>query len=306
MKILVTIPHYYNAATKGIYGSLNEAEKSRINAIRQTVTALHELCTFPAAYVEQEVSGEGEEKKIYRIFKPADTKLLCDLKIVFVTTAEDHLLDKLELPEGLFEHRIVNISDPQYLGFACHQVLLKEKGNYDYYCYMEDDLVIEDPFFFRKLSWFEKQFGTKYMLQPHRFMRGLKPVYKEYLDQEYKRYTEYWIDYADKPILQAEFLGSPLSFFPTRNPHTGCFFLTAAQYELMSSRYGYAVPNHQFAGPLESAASLDIIKTFDIYRVCFDYASFFALNHKGNRPFCGIPEVIDTTAFAALGYSLVD
>lgn len=297
MKVLITIPHYYKPRANGMYGSYSEAETDRIRVLERVVTAWYELFVYPAASVHQKVEGEGATKKIYALMKPADKPLHIDLTLVFVTTEQEHLLNKTNLDPKLYRHQQVKISDPRYLGFACHRVLASHRGEFDYYCFSEDDLIVHDLYFFRKLAWFEKTFGSGCLLQPNRYMTRLTPVFTEYLDFEYQNYTENWIDYTRQPMLETEYLAQPIKFFQTRNPHAGCFFLSATQYDMMCEREGYAQPNSQFAGPLESAASYDLMRTFDIYRAEYAQAAFLSIEHIGKRPGQGAPRVIDNTEF---------
>lgn len=292
MKALITLPHYYKPSTSGMYGSSLEAEADRIHVLERVISTWHEVFAYPAASVHQKVEGEGTAKKIYALMKPADKLLHIDVTLVFVTTEQEHLLDKVNLNANLYRHQRVKISDPGYLGFACHRILQEHRGEFDYYCYSEDDQIVHDAFFFRKLAWFESTFGSRCLLQPNRYMTGLEPVFKEYIDFEYQRYTDTWIDYGRQTTLHTEFLGQALNFFKTRNPHAGCFFLSAAQYEMMCERDGYALPNSQFAGPLESAATFDIMQTFDIYRPDFEQAAFLTVEHIGKRPGNSVERIV--------------
>jgi hypothetical protein len=67
------------------------------------------------------------------------------------------------------------------------------------------------------------------------------------------------------------------------NPHSGCFFLNAAQIEKWASSPGFLDGDCSFAGPLESAASLGVMKNFRIYKPAFPNAGFLEIRHMHNR-----------------------
>ncbi len=96
---------------------------------------------------------------------------------------------------------------------------------------MEDDMAIEDPFFFDKIAWFTETFGDGYMLQPNRYEpvvgRGRTKVYVdgpipdegvELIPRQYANET-----------LTATVFGRAITFEARRNPMAGCFFLNRAQ-----------------------------------------------------------------------------
>ncbi len=304
MRILITIPHYYKYDTKSLYGSGTQQAESRVQSFDKMLRAIRNLFNMPQAMLQQEFDEIVGPKLVYR---PANTAMNYEVDICVCTTGEDHLLRRLNLPRGYFTMVPVEISSPLYLGYACHQVLKRNLGKYDYYCFMEDDIVLQDSMFFQKLRWFENQFGTECLLQPHLYMTGLHKIFfKEYVDFEFMQYTEKWIDYSKQPHLESEYLGEPLGFFKTRNPHTACFFLSAKQYERMSSREDYAAPLADFSDPMASAASLDIIKTFQIYKSDFSRGAFFEIEHAGKAPSHAAKQVLDREAFAKVGFSFGD
>ena len=306
MRILITIPHFYKYNPNGMYGSGSEARESRVKVLREMLCALRNTFNMPHAYCRQELDQDDADTTPHIVYEPADSESIYDIDICLCTTEQDHLVEELDLPEGYFRWMVFSVSNPLFLGYTCHQVLKENRGKYDYYCYMEDDLIIQDMDFFRKLKWFEQTFGSECLLQPSRYMTHCRPFYKEYIDPEMKRYIKYWIDYDDerKNVLETNYLGESLHFIRTRNPHAGCFFLSAEQYEKMCQRDDYGKTEYRFCGPLECSASLDIIRTFAIYRVDYQRGNFFEIEHIGKKP----PRIPDTrfnrAAFSALGYTI--
>lgn len=298
MKVLITIPHYYKFRPNYVYGSSSETKESRVKALRNMLIALRENFSLPHSIGMQEYEDKDGVPP-YIVYRPVDLRHRLDIDICICTNEEDHLIKDLNLPDDFFQWKIFSLNDSRYLGFACHQVLLENKGRYDYYAFMEDDLVIHDLFFFQKLQWFEKMFGSDCLLQPYRYQREAAPFCKEYIDPRMAKYIEHFVDFSQKARweLQCEFLGQPLKFQLSRNPHAGCFFVSAEQYERMSSRPDYAKPTNAFCGPMESAASLDIIRSFWIYQPDYQQGSFFEIEHIGRKPDRMPDSVVDEEAF---------
>ena len=148
------------------------------------------------------------------------------LDIVVCTTRGRHLLPRLPLPSGSFLHQPTD-AEPLLLGFECHAALHERIGDYDYYCYLEDDLVVTDPWLFAKLSWFRDQVGPESVLLPNRFEVASGGVaWKAYLDGDLApEVTAPFQNRSDRPELRASFLGVDARFVRPLNPHSGCFFL---------------------------------------------------------------------------------
>lgn len=207
-----------------------------------------------------------------------------EIDIAICTTGEKHLVSHLGIPRQLYLHQPTG-AEPMKLGFASQRVLGANLGKYDWYCYLEDDLLITDPLFFSKLEWFVKKHGEETTLAPHRFERSLgQPVHKLYHDGSVRPdFTAAWQDVTDRQFLETEFLGSSLRFERWPNPHSGCFFLTARQMERWVAQPYFGDGDSSFAGPLESAASLGIIKTFRQYKPSPSHAGFLELEHLHPR-----------------------
>src|SRR5262249_26790048 len=85
--------------------------------------------------------------------------------VVVVTQEGAHLLSHLHYAGAISE--VVQVGgDPVLIPLACQDVLRARHGGYDYYCYLEDDIIIHDPTFFEKLAWFDQSFGPQALLQP--------------------------------------------------------------------------------------------------------------------------------------------
>jgi hypothetical protein len=225
---------------------------------------------------------------------PANASTEVQLHVLMCVSGKDHLLDALELPDGSFETRSV-CGDPLFLGYACHEVLRDRLGQYDYSAYMEDDLVLTDPWAFTKLRWFTQMVGEECLLQPNRFEladcrtdwqsvpRGRDACRKAYIDGDLPPdKTARYQDVSQNPVLNGRFLGSPVTFRRTTNPHAGCFFLTERQLRLWSEQPYFLDRDATFYSPLEGAATVGIMRAFRTYKPVRENANFFEIRHVGD------------------------
>src|SRR5262249_42473662 len=137
-----------------------------------------------------------------------------DIDVVVCTTGEQHLLGALKLPPGLMRQHATS-AQPMYLGYQCHDLLKRNLGRYDYYCYMDDDIALLNPLFSQKLEWFNKRAGDEALLQPNRHEIGAtRGNYKLYIDGNLTKpeWSERWQNVRDRHEIAAEVLGRPVRF----------------------------------------------------------------------------------------------
>ena len=298
LKILITIPHYYKYDPQSKYGSGTEKKEARLRALEAELRAIRFLFTKPHEYTNAYLQPDGKQKFCCN---SCDGDMHYDIDICLCTTGENHLAKEINLPGIRYTHVDCTVEDPMYLGFACHKVLRSHWEEYDYYCYMEDDLVIHDAYFFQKLQWFEKLFGSECLLQPYRYMSYRDMFVKSYVDYEWGGTRE---AYLSRGRLEADYLGRKIQFLSDVNWHSGCFFLSSAQYERMLSREECGKPNAKLIGPLESAASYDIGETFRVYKPDWPQACFFEIEHAGNMKVPVGETVVNLTGFREAGYKI--
>ncbi|MDF2797488.1 MAG: hypothetical protein K0R85_232 [Devosia sp.] len=269
MRLLFVIPHYYRAR-EGLYGSERPDPQPRMQALSATLLSLHQ--TFGAF---QTTLGHRGER--------ANGGLATALDIVVCTTAEDHVLNAVA--PDLYQHEVCT-AHPRLLGYECHRVMRDRLGRYDYYCFVEDDLVISDALFFRKLAWFSDAAGEHCLLQPNRFeVAGTAPVRKLYIDGPLKPglVDPALLRSSGRPTLQARVMGEPIHFRLADNPHSGCFFLNAKQMQHWVEQAHFLHRSVEFVGPLESAASLGIMRSFSVYKPAPVNAAFLEVKHHDRR-----------------------
>ena len=279
MRVLITIPHYFQSArqtgqSRARHASQSGDAESRVQALTSSILSLHQL--FGA---EQSILQIAE-----RLTKPANQPSRAEVHIVLCTVADEHLLKQLPVDRSLYHHYVSDL-EPMMLGFQCHSVLRDRWGNYDYYGYgyLEDDLTLHDPWLFAKLAWFNHWVGQDKVLQPNRFERRSVPRdQKVYIDGDLvSGATSRFQNVQDKPQLGSQVMGVPVVFRRTLNPHSGCFFLNAHQLQHWINQPHFLDRDTSFVGPLESAATLGVMRTFKIYKPVPENANFLEIEHLG-------------------------
>jgi predicted O-methyltransferase YrrM len=272
MKILLTIPHFYQAQGEARHASQHTDPRPRLEALSECLTKLH--------------LHFGRSQYLFDIQRtvayPINQTHAHQLDVVICTTQGKHLLSHLSLPPNSYVHCETQ-SVPMRLGFECHAVLRDRCGQYDYYGYLEDDLILHDPWFFEKLIWFNKAVGNSCLLQPNRYESSpLGAVRKLYVDGNLApAATAPFQNVQDQPEIPGQVLETPMRFVRPLNPHSGCFFLNAAQMEHWLKTPYYLDRDCSFVGPLESAATLGIMRTFRVYKPAPECAAFLEIQHFG-------------------------
>jgi len=275
MRLLFAIPHFFDPAPAGgrRHGSLGSNPAPRVRALTNCLAAIRQLFGRPQCVIDI----------ARRTTTPANQLTALAADVVVCTTGGKHLLDQLPLGSGYFTH-LPTTAEPKLLGFECHAALRDRlTAGYDYYCYLEDDLLIRDPLFFVKLRWFANQFGESALLMPNRYeVARDRIVQKAYVDGPIRAgASSAFQDVTEVPELAAEAIGLKLVFRRSTNSHSGGFFLTAAQLAVWVAKPYFLDRDTSFIGPLESAATLGVMKTFRVYKPAPENAAFLELEHPG-------------------------
>ena len=265
MKILATIAHFFDPQGDSYYGSTSPNAAPRAQALTRAIMALHQN------FGKKQVKLLNRKK---RIMTAVNTDDLCDVDVIVCTTGGKHLLGELALRKEYFTQRETK-AEPLMLGFECHEVLRERLGDYDF----------QDPWFFAKLKWFCEAAGGDALLMPNRFeLSETEPIPKLYIDGHVSdKFASEWQDINDQRGLKATVMGRMVGFERPTNPHSGCFFLNAAQMARWAGEPYFLDRDTGFAGPLESAATLGVMKTFRIYKPAPAFAGFLEILHANAR-----------------------
>jgi hypothetical protein len=156
---------------------------------------------------------------------------------------------------------------------------------------MEDDLVLHDPMWFCKLRSFNAVAGSDCLLMPNRYELAVRPfIGKVYIDGDIHedliapvRDTAAFRGFDVSSEMELSCFGVSIRFRRPKNPHAGCFFLTAEQMETWSKQPYFLDRDTSFVAPMASAASLGAMRTFRIYKPAACNAMFFEIQHFGTH-----------------------
>jgi hypothetical protein len=276
MRILFTIPHFFNHQKQVKHGSQSGNVATRLNAIISNIASVHQLFS--------QAQGMIDIAQLKLI--PTNQALNNHIDVIICTTNNYHLINQLTLPSAWYQHHSTTI-EPMMLGFECQSILRDNLGKYDYYCYLEDDLILRDPLFFTKLTWFNQQVGHQNLLQPNRYEIAISNlISKVYIDGNLRPdVAGRFQNPMEQPYLNGSFLGVDLSFERPLNPHSGAYFLNQEQMEYWVKQPHFLDKKTDFVSPLESAATLGIMKTFRIYKPAPINANFLEIQHFGAQFF---------------------
>jgi hypothetical protein len=162
LRVLVCIPHFFrrNSPDSGISnGSNTDPLDKRLAEFRICYRRIQTLLSPLALTLgtEKRISNERVNSV------PRTTRG----DVIVVSVPEENLLAELAR-EGPLRARIWS-GPPRQLGYECRRVFARNQGKYDLYCFIEDDTVISDPAFFRKLAKFYQTHGEDKILLPNRF-----------------------------------------------------------------------------------------------------------------------------------------
>lgn len=274
LRILVTIAHYYRPDRKGQYGSTGKAIQPRIDGLEATISALHQ--NFGPS--------QGCLHHTGRDTHPSNDARFAKLDVVVCVSGNEHVLSKIKLPHWSLK-AFQTAMDPLKIGYGCHRFLKESLGLYDFYCFLEDDIVINDVDFFEKIRWFNEEFGNDALLQPNRYEVSMtKEPCKVYVDGGMRpSRTMDQQDINDAPVLRGRCYNRPIVFRRAINPHSGCFFLNQTQMEKFVAAPHFMDLSDDFIGPLESAATRGIMKSFKVYKPAQENASFLEVKHHQSR-----------------------
>lgn len=271
MRVLLAIVHYFRAEEGSTHSSTDaHRREQRAAALRQAIDSWRG--TLGATTVLN-----IEHKRFERLRGAVD-----GLDIVVLTNGADHLLDADHARARGVRHVSVSLDNPRLLGFAARRLFAEARNAYDLFCYSEDDLRLTDPGFVAKIMAFQDAFGWRRLLMPNRFeWNPAGATLKTWIDGDLRPgATARWRD----PLPDEAFLRlGPTTFRRALNPHSGFHALTAVQLAHWMRQPHFGDGDASFISPLESAATLGVMKTFPIYKPFGPDAGFLELEHLDTR-----------------------
>ena len=145
--------------------------------------------------------------------------------------------------------------------------------------------MVADGSFFDKLAWFSSRAGEDRVLLPNRFETQPGHAFgKLYIDHSsVTALPPQSVDPHDTAVIKAAFLGGEVMFSRPVVPHAGCFFLGERQMRRWMDQPYFGDRDTGYHGPLESAATLGLIRTFKLYKPTQQSSGFLEILHACNR-----------------------
>lgn len=216
----------------------------------------------------------------------------CDVDIVLNTYAGRSLIPLLPKYQQercrVLEHRT---GDPMLIGFASQDVFLERQEDFDWFLFLEDDLVLTDACFLQKLEEFNHR--SPYpdaLLVPHRYERNGGEKY--YIDRDFHHKSWRGANQSEAedvihPLTSFSYrtrlLGREISFAEFTNPHAGCYCLSREQLLRWKKSGRTWYRRIHWIGPLESAATGCLFEGFRLYKPHPDNKWFLELRHWGTK-----------------------
>lgn len=288
MRVLVTIAHFFGSPPEqsserergnvsvhrhASYGSVSGSVQSRATAFQSCLDQLRQHFSGRNLELDNHTGMIGSGVNQSTAEWKAD--------ILICTIPSKHLLDTVKLPKGT-THSEADV-DSQQLGFECHRQMRRHAEAYDYFCFLEDDILISDPLFFSKHTWFHQQFGNDCILQPNRY--EIDPQgRKVYVDGPLpEKHVRRYFDPDDHPVIEANCLDRSFRFFRSSNPTSACFVLNQEQLRRWVQSPCFDDRDASFGSALESAQILGPMKLFRVYKPVAEQAEFLEVVHADAR-----------------------
>lgn len=229
--------------------------------------------------VEEAKNPDQASQKIERLRHTIDGLLAsfahCDLTIVVQTLPNRHIT--AYLPE--YQINCIQVQegpecDPMFVEFRLQEEFVNKVEEFDWFLFIEDDIIFYDSFVIEKLERFNDQSGyDNAILYPNRYE----------MHEGTKRYIDLTIDtdLAWNKFSSVEI--ENVKFAEFTNPHAAFYCLSRKQMKqwIKSGRtWKNQVVN---VGPLESAATFCLLECFSIYKPHPSNLNYFEVRHYDSK-----------------------
>ena len=278
-KILIAIPHYFKETQGGTgYGSGQEgARLQRTIALARCLQGLKlqrrtlstALLNIKNKHIEYHERNKLTNQRIQEV----------EIEIHLFCNNSEMISELTNLFNSWITVHNLNLDNPKMLPVAARDWLIKNGSNCTLYAYMEDDIVITDNLFFDKQLWFLERTNHQAVLMPHRFEQNFNgdvgeflvdgPLNQSFIDQFYTPEEKF-----------AHGMWNPnegtIWFDRFANPHSGCFVISDQQRKIIMQE---SLNNDGFVSPLETAATLTVMKHFPILKPSLINYNFLLVEH---------------------------
>lgn len=210
---------------------------------------------------EESKKPEKATHKIEKLKQTIDGLLAsfahCNLTIVVSSLPDRNIVQYLPS----YQQRRIHLKlepncEPLYLGFRIQDDLINCVDQFDWFVFIEDDIVLNDSCFLDKIIAFNQHATPQDVLLPNRY---------EVLEGT-KRYIDLTIDseIAWNRLSALEMAG--IKFAECTNPHSGIYCLSQEQIQLWMKSKRIWKNQIIMVGPLESAATFCLLECFNLYK----------------------------------------
>lgn len=199
----------------------------------------------------------------------------CDLFILINTIPDQHIIS--HLPD--YQRRYIHVletsdCDPMYVGFRAQDEFIKRLNDFDWFLFIEDDIVVHDSSFLEKLERFNQKCGyNNAVLLPNRYE----------MCEDQKTYIDLAIvpEIAWNKLSEVEVEG--IKFAECANPHSALYCLSRSQLQhWMKSGRNWCNQN-LMVGPLESAATFCLLECFKLFKPHPTNLHFLEVRHHDDK-----------------------
>jgi hypothetical protein len=275
MRILLTIAHFFRAEEGSNHSSTDAHRRDqRAAAIRSVIEAWRgHYGPVSAINVWQ--------KRFEQMVGVAD-----QLDIIVLVNGDNHLLDADYCRARGVRLYDAKLDNPRMLGFTAHKLFADARNVYDVFAFSEDDLRPTGGDMIPRILAFQDDYGWRRVLFPNRFEwnpRG--PALKTYIDGMLRPglLAPFEAALPDERFLKGRQGAKPLTFQRATNPHCGFFAITSEQLTHWMAQPQFGDQDCSFISPLESAATLGILKTFPIYKPFGRDMGWLEIEHLDTR-----------------------
>ena len=274
MRVLLAIPHVFAPRPDSLYSSQTEAKRTiKQHALRQaTLANLDRQRSSHCIHASLGKTGPIVTRRL-------QTSMGVDLSIQLFTPPSANLA--VDLADHPNLHRVdPDVADFTRVPSVASRRLLEQAADYDLVGYLEDDLLIEDPEFFHKIAWLDRQSDGSYAFLPHRCesIPGEGDVILSG-DPDGGRSDLFWG--TGEQLSVAWPLGER-RFYRATNPHSGCYFLTRRQALGLLHHWVQRqwCADFQLAGPLEQASTGLLLPIFKVMKPVVEHYRFLMVRHQ--------------------------
>jgi len=273
MRVLLAIPHVFAPKEGSLYSSQTESKRdSKTRALQQAT--LGNLNRHGQRHWIHASLGKG---------KPVVTRELhsspgVEIRLQLYTPGQATLAAGLDPTPGL-ELIDPGIHDYTQLPLIASRRLLEQSQDYDLIGYLEDDLLIEDPQLLEKVLYLDSISDGSHAFLPHRceHIVGKGDVILSG-DPDGGRPDLFW-DTGER--LKVPWPLGDIEFYRATNPHSGCYFLTRRQAQLVLNYWQARdwVADFQLSGPLEQAGSGLLLPVLKLMKPLPSHHRFLMVRH---------------------------